>query len=88
MDKNTFIDHLREAIESLENDLRFDGPYADEFEPFDGGVVIPFDDGSKFRVTIDEVKDPLAWTHNLRMLNMHPGSGVDTRQSDGRHKRR
>jgi len=56
MDKNAFIDHIREAFETLENDLMFDGPYADEFEKFDGGVTIPFDDGSKFRVTIEEIQ--------------------------------
>ncbi len=55
MDKATFIDHLREAIESLENELTFNGPYADAFEFFDDGVVIPFDDGSAFRVTIELV---------------------------------
>jgi hypothetical protein len=54
MDKATFIDHLREALESLENDLRFDGPYTDEIEEFDDGdIEIPFDDGSRIRLTIE-----------------------------------
>lgn len=55
MDENTFIDHLRESIESLENELTYDGPYADEFEPVDGGVVIPFDDGTTVRLMISVV---------------------------------
>ena len=55
MNKNTFIDHLREAIESLENEPTFDGPYTDAFEFFDGGVVIPFDNGSVFRLTIEKL---------------------------------
>jgi hypothetical protein len=54
MDKNTFIDHLREAIESLENEPTFVGPYADEFEEFDDGTVeIPFDDGTRILLTIE-----------------------------------
>jgi len=56
MDRCAFIDHLREAFETLENDLRFEGPYADEFELFDGGVVIQFDDGSRIRLTIEKAE--------------------------------
>ena len=55
MDISTFIEHLREAIETLENDLQYGGPYADEFEVDDDVVEIPFDDGSRIRLTIEKV---------------------------------
>jgi len=55
MDVKTFIEHLQESISSLENELTFPGPYADEFEIVDDGVIIPFDDGTRFRLHIQIV---------------------------------
>jgi len=55
MDRETFIDHIREALESLENELAFEGPYADLITEEGDKVVIPFNDGSKIRLTIEVV---------------------------------
>jgi len=51
---------LREAMELLQEDLDFDGPYTDEIKTFKEagvssspyGLVIPFEDGSEFQVTV------------------------------------
>ena len=56
MDEKEVARFLQAAIASLEEDMGFDGPYTDTIKIFkDGwntGLVIPFEDGSEFKVTI------------------------------------
>jgi len=53
MDIKTFAAHIGEALESLENELSYAGPYSDMVELDDDVMTIPFDDGSKFRLVIE-----------------------------------
>lgn len=57
MDVETFIEHLKEAFESLENEAAFDGPYTDAItHASDGVYYVPFDDGSTIRLSVENLK--------------------------------
>ncbi|MCD6163142.1 MAG: hypothetical protein J7K40_12115 [candidate division Zixibacteria bacterium] len=54
MNVETFIEHLKEAIESLENEASFDGPYTDVITHVSDGVYyVPFEDGSTIRLSVE-----------------------------------
>ena len=55
MNESTFVAHLQEALDVLEEDTRFNGPYMDEFEVNDGVVEIMFEDGSRIRLTVEKL---------------------------------
>lgn len=64
MNEKKVAEFLQEAIECLEEQDNFDGPYTDTIETFEEagwkskhkGLVIPFEDGSEFRIIIVKVK--------------------------------
>ncbi|MEA3338433.1 MAG: hypothetical protein U9R15_00560 [Chloroflexota bacterium] len=65
MEEKEVEELLQAAIECLESlDDDFDGPYVDTIRTFDeagilsenGGLVIPFEDGSEFHVVIAKSK--------------------------------
>ena len=59
MTEKEVAEFLEAAIDSLESDDRFDGPYTDTIKVINAvgetkntGLVIPFEDGSVFQITI------------------------------------
>ena len=63
MDEKEVARFLQAAIDSLEEDIGFDGPYTDIIKTFEDGIntglIIPFEDGSEFKVTIvNELLNP------------------------------
>lgn len=60
MTEKEVAEFLEAAIQSLENEMGFDGPYTDSIKTFKDagiltkstGLVIPFEDGSVFQITI------------------------------------
>lgn len=56
MDVREFANLLESALESLEEDTSFDGPYTDSMLRFpDGTFEIPFEDGQRFRLVIEKI---------------------------------
>lgn len=55
MNEKTFLDHLQEAFDALEGALDFEGTFTDAFEPTKDGVIIPFEDGSRFKLIIEKI---------------------------------